>query len=454
MTAATIQPLARPSLSALQGLRPADAAVGATLAWWATAFTWGSGGQDPHLLTVSLVLLAVATAAVRPWERLPAWLVGLVASVGVAAFTVALVSPSGWKGAIEAASYVFASQLGLVLVAWLDEQRRTGLAALLLAATLFEFAKGFVQWWASGSADHIFVGTFYWHNQTGVFLVMGVALGLMLVDQPSPVVAGLGWLAVPLCSAGVVYTTSRAAQIAMLLAYGVAGLAAVGFHGRRLISLGRLAVLAALSVVVTQFLAGPPVFSERVTASLGQGDRHEPLTGTTAYRLDFWRQGWDVFTHWPLTGAGFHSFAEASKRVDPGKQVSSAYAHNGFVQLLSDGGLVLTVPVVAVLAVAWLAGARRAVAGARSGDSVQAAAFLALTLLLLHSGMDFDWGYPSLLSAAALLAALSAPSLSRRSISPRRSLLIAGATVGLIGIAAVVAWGGTIQLSIPIGGGS
>ncbi len=41
-----------------------DAAVVALLAWWAPYLTWGTGGREPHLLSVACVLAALAWVAV------------------------------------------------------------------------------------------------------------------------------------------------------------------------------------------------------------------------------------------------------------------------------------------------------------------------------------------------------------------------------------------------------
>ena len=438
----------------MSSVRFADFAVGALLAWWATYFTWGSGGQNRHVLSVSLVLLALAVIAVRPWEAVARPVCLLLGSVGVSAFCVAALAPTGWKGANEAASYLFASQLALVVLGWAtDELRRRILLGAVLTAALFEFMQGFVQWWSSGFADKVFVGTFFWHNQTGIFLVMGAAVGLFALVGDVRQLAPLAWLAVPFCSAGVVFTTSRASQIALAGAF-VAAVAAilVRREGRR-VAAGKLLAVGAGALVLSQVLAGPPFFAQRVAAAVGQGSRHESFSQNGVYRLDFWRQAWGVFRHWPVTGAGFHSFASATGSLDQHRVVSSAFAHNGFLQLLSDGGLLLAVPVVMAVGAAFLVGARRVVGQVRAGEFVQPAAFVGFTLLLLHSGMDFDWSYPSLLAAAALLGALSVADLRTPApMSRRASRTYLTATLGLLTLGVVAAWDGSILLNLPIAG--
>jgi O-antigen ligase len=456
VTAAVLELPVRAEVSVLSRTRLADVSYVGLLAWWATSFTWSSGGQDKHVLSVAAVLLAVSLLLVRPWEAVPSAVTGLLGSVGFAAFVVALTAPTGWQGANEAAAYAFASQLALLTLGWAkDSSRRLVVLGIVVAAALLEFAQGFVAWWASGYADKVFVGTFYWHNQTGIFLVMGVSVALPLLATRVSGVASLTWLAVPFCAAGVVFTTSRASQIALFLAFAGSVVTIVLRHDRRLPALARIGLAGGLSVAIAWFLTGPPFFAERVSASVGAASRTESFTQNGVHRLEFWGQAVDIFQHWPVTGAGFHSFSSAARIVSPDRTVSSAFAHNGFLQVLSDGGVVLAIPTFAALAAALLWGAKGLVPRVRDGDVLRPAAFLALILLLLHSGMDFDWSYPSLLAAAALLGALVGRPLTRQRDLPRWAGRVwLAISMSLLAVAAVASWGGAILLNVQIAGAS
>lgn len=86
---------------------------------------------------------------------------------------------------------------------------------------------------------------------------------------------------------------------------------------------------------------------------------------------------------------------------------------------------------------------------------------MTLLVLGLHSGMDFDWAYPSLLLMVPLVAALALPpgtgavdpsvaGSHRR--TPRWSSCVAGvAPAALLLVAAVAAWGGGLSHNAPLG---
>ena len=78
-----------------------------------------------------------------------------------------------------------------------------------------------------------------------------------------------------------------------------------------------------------------------------------------------------------------------------------------------------------------------------------AGAGAALLVLVLHSGMDFDWAYPSLLLLPALVAPLALGPHGR----PRR--LVAwwptALAVALLVTGAWWAWGGGLSLNAPLG---
>ena len=146
----------------------------AALAWWATRFVEGTGGREPRVLTTGLVLLLVATLLVRPWRRLPVSVLLLGTGLGLAALAVVLTAPTGLAGRHEAASYVFTGHLALVVLAWAtDHVRRTLLLLTVLAAGGLQFAHGWLPWWGLQDQGRLFQGTFYWHNQAGIFLAAG-----------------------------------------------------------------------------------------------------------------------------------------------------------------------------------------------------------------------------------------------------------------------------------------
>lgn len=435
-----------------------DAVVVAGLAWWATYLTWGTGGREPHVLSVGCALAALGWLLVRPDRvlRRPVLLLGHALSLGAVA--VVLTAPTGLAGRDDAAAWVLTAQTGLLLLAWArDDVRRLVLLTALLGAGGAQFAQGWLPWWGAQDPEKLFQGTFYWHNQVGIFLAASAVLALATLADGGRL-ARLCWVVAPLAVAGTLFTTSRGSQLALLL--GVVLLLALA--GRsvapRLRVLGGLALGWATSWVLT----GPPFFDERVAPTAGTAARSESFVDNGVTRVEDWAAAWDVFARWPLTGGGFDGFRAGTVAAEVGERAgATAYAHNGYLQALSDGGLLLALPLLGVLAtVAWTV-ARALPAAVRRGDLTQVGAAVTLLVLGLHSGMDFDWAYPSLLLMVPLVAALALPpgtgavdpaaAGSHRRAHRGRSVVVPLAPALLLVAAAVAAWGGGLSHNAPLG---
>ncbi len=106
---------------------------------------------------------------------------------------------------------------------------------------------------------------------------------------------------------------------------------------------------------MTSVLTGPPFFPERVSATAATAARAESFVTNGVQRFEDWRRAVAIFVEWPVTGAGFYSYDGATVAVTTKRDgVSTAFAHNGFLQALSDGGLVLAVPLCVSVALILL----------------------------------------------------------------------------------------------------
>ena len=451
--AATVRPRAACTVragGAALGRHAADVSVAATVTWWAAWLTWGSGGREPHVLSTGCLLLLASVLLVRPWRTLPkaALLIGY--GLGAAAAAVVLTAPTGFAGMHEAASYAYAGQLGLVVLAWArSEARRALLLGVVLIAAAAQFTKGWLPWWGLQDPTRLFQGTFYWHNQAGIFLAAGALLGFAVVAQAHRPLHPLGWVVAPLATAGVVYTTSRGSQLGLLLGLVLLLAATVRSRGVRA-PVWRLAGVAALAVAVTTLLTGPPFFPQRVAATAATAARSESFVSNGVQRFEDWRRAAAIFLEWPLTGAGFYSYDSATVAVTTKRDgVSTAFAHNGFLQALADGGLVLAVPLLLAVSAVLLLALRNLGDALRAGDLVRVGAGVTFLVLVLHSGMDFDWTYPSLLSLAALVGVLAIPASRHQAAPPGHWADIAwsAAAVLLLAVSAWGAWPGGLHLN-------
>lgn len=456
---APVAPVAEASPPTTGRFTPADAAVGLTLLVWATWVTAGTGGREPHRLSVLAALVLVSALLVRPWRALPRMALVLGYGIGLAAVGVVLTAPTGLEGADEAASYVVFGQLVMVLMAWaVDTDRRRALLLALLAFGVLQVAMGWLAFWGGEDPTRPFQGTFFWHNPVGISLAVAAVVGLVvLLSQPRPWRL-LGWFTAPLAGAVCLLTTSRAS--ALLLAGGAALLLGLSLVLRRWRDAAKVVAVGALAWGTSMLLVSPVFFPsvDGAGASPLAGTTAraaaEPLAGNTEYRLVTWQLAVDVFKEWPLSGAGFHGFKSAATQVS-GEPQMVAHSHNGFLQALADGGLLLAVPFWSGALLVAVVVARRLWA-TRGREPLLLGAGLALLLLVLHGGMDFDWSYPALLAAlaVAIAAALGGPGRTGRGLTVRGELAAAGCCALLLAAAAVGAWDGGLDLNTTVGGSS
>jgi hypothetical protein len=117
-----------------------------------------------------------------------------------------------------------------------------------------------------------------------------------------------------------------------------------------------------------------------------------------------------------VLGDGFGSFRyTVAEHVPVGANVS-AFVHNGYAEALTSGGLVFGLPMLALWGLVGWAALRRYLASLRRAGaerSLYAGAAVAAGALLLHSAVDFDWHYPSLLVLLGVLGGLLLPRQER-----------------------------------------
>jgi O-antigen ligase len=460
---------ARPPLirtwAALGRLQRADIPVVALLAWWLTRLTWDGGGRDLHVTSAGAVLAAVAVVVVRPDRCLSRIQLGLATSVALGAWIVVATSPTGWGGANDAASYTVAAATFLAISAWAaDDSRRMVVAVAVVVAAGAEFSQAWLPWWGLRDPSAPMFGTFYWKNQFAIFLSPGVILGAWcLTSARLRLLQWVGWVVMPLSAAGIVYSASRAAELAA--AVGLLALAAALAVTRRWTELARWAGGVAAAVGITWILTGPPFFSNRAPLAGSTLAESASFVTNGTERFEDWHRALDVFRHWPLSGAGFHSFLAASSTVTTYHDSNvTAFAHNGYLQAFSDGGLILGLPLAVAAILVGGACLRLIARDVRARQvTIATGVGLAALILLLHSGMDYDWSYPALFAEAAILAAWVC---SAGRVPPQRESVGRPASPGpvetgarriavvliiaALGAAVAGAWAGELRLNLPI----
>jgi hypothetical protein len=188
----------------------------------------------------------------------------------------------------------------------------------------------------------------------------------------------------------MIATVASASKLGVLLV--VAGLVALGVLAARRMRDGLVVLAVAVPVAVAGAL---------LMAATRLGDRFEMFVGrmqdvqSLEGRVPVWGAGLDMFRDFPLTGAGFGSFAEVFVRYVPaGSSFRWAHAHNDYVQLLLEGGL------VAALLVSWLivGYTRRVGRSLRSpggGSPGRIGLVVGAVALAVHALFDFNHQVPA-----------------------------------------------------------
>lgn len=410
--------------------------------FWAVPFTRAVGGRGVHSELLLAAVLLVVCLAQRLW-RAPPQAVWLTAVVSSAAIAVCLLSPTGWYGADVAAGYVFGGAIFLIARCYLKSTERCyAIGAAVCLAGLYEFSQSLITWIGSHDPATEMAGTFYWHNPYAAFLLPGAVIGLGLAAGHRSPWHLVGWVTTPCCVAGIVFSTSRATLAVLVISWIFVFAAILRVRA----GLGRASALVALCVAVTFALPGPPFFPHYVSPLSTINERS--ATGQTlgqngAYRVEFWKEAAEVALHHPVSGGGYHSLATTSVLYTPGSWARSQLAHDGYLQSLSDGGLVLGVPFLFALLIVVLWALRRAWALVAHGpggsvDTVNGTIAIALLAAAVHSAVDFDWSHPAILVEFALLAACVAPPVESAVQSRHGRVFAVGGSILLLAIVAML----------------
>jgi hypothetical protein len=127
-------------------------------------------------------------------------------------------------------------------------------------------------------------------------------------------------------------------------------------------------------------------------------------------RFDAWRDAWDVIQAFPLFGTGLNTFGDAMlfyQRRNPGFHM--AQAHNDYLQLAAEGGLLVVVPAM-VAAVLLARAVRRNLRAARResrGYWIRAGAVIGMVAVAIQEVAEFSLQIPVNALLFATLAAVA-----------------------------------------------
>ncbi|MCP3982325.1 MAG: hypothetical protein GY716_23735 [bacterium] len=235
--------------------------------------------------------------------------------------------------------------------------------------------------------------------------------------------------AVLICLAGVVVGASRLGSVLVFgSAVAVALLAARTLRARLAVAGSAVALGAVAAVVLANTNLGERFQSLFVYA---QGMRVDPT------RLAVWTGARGILNDFWLTGSGIGTFQHVFPRYIPaGANQKWVTAHNDYLEVCLDGGVIAGVLLLALILAFWVAALRRL----RGMDSLhrlgRCGILIGLAALSVHALAEFNHQMHANALLYVMLAAAAVPAVnSRRARHRGRGVRIAGHAVALAVVA-------------------
>jgi len=413
-----------------------------------------AGLSGPWLL-IALVAAVPLYLVGRGW-RLPWWMHAVAAALPLSLLIVAAVHGYG-DGAARATRFGYGALLALAVAGWATTTRRrlaVGVGVLALAAD--QYITGWFPWWGGQDPTKLMWGSFYWHNQFGTYLVIGIAVAAVLAVAGRRSFALLGFVVTFLAGAGVIGSGSRASVALLALVLVVA--IAIGAAAHRWPGLIRGLVLPVGVVLTAVLMTSAAFFPTDADSGDGSGSATDRLVNgdsaesSVTERIKFWGDALRLGASAPLVGIGLQAYGRALQCVRDTSLTS--HPHNEYLLAWAEGGIVAALPVFAALVgMVWLVvGAlrrpldvdtRRRIRFLPSGaelrdDPVRWGALLALVVAAGHAAFDFDWAYPALLAIVGIVGGIAAaPVFADRQRMPLPTALVNLALVAVLVAAAI-----------------
>jgi O-antigen ligase len=215
---------------------------------------------------------------------------------------------------------------------------------------------------------------------------------------------GIGQILIVACAAAtmavaVVQTESRAAIICLAVAMITLAGSALRRHG-----LAAKGMLLASPLLLLPLTAAAATDFESIAARFGAD------SWTTAHgRLPIWRQAAAIARDFPVTGSGFNTY-QAVVPLYPATEFDEPYeaAHNDFLQMAAEGGLLVGFPALAVVGF-FVGETRQRFRESRDAptDWLRAGAVAGLCLIAIQETVDFSLQIPGNAALFVVLAAIA-----------------------------------------------
>lgn len=433
------------------GVLPRDRAVLAAVAFLAFAVSLVAQRERAALVELRVPLLALAGIGVfgllqaLSWPDLLArllfaegreiWLeTRTITGAAAGGIPLSLAPEASRDAALQWLAAAAACAAAALVGRWRGARRL--IAAAFLAVAVFEVVYGADNWFRS--SDHIWGtlvpgdptrlrGTFVNPDHFGFFIALAVAAthawlwwAFRRLSQRQRLERSLLLLALPAFAfvtffAGLAFTGSRAAFVAVAVAIVVQAVVLAAHYRRWQAAVSGVVVLAlgAGAVALFGLQAGVGRWMETSAFEIGWGARMRVA-----------RASLELLARFPWTGTGLGTFGEAFARVQPSDLEGTwSHAHDDVLELLVTTGLVglplLVVGAIVLCRRLWTVVDR----GRRSEERAAGlAACGALAVALTHSFFDFALTLPANFYLLVVLCGLAAgsPALSDAELAARR----------------------------------
>ncbi len=412
--------------------------------------TLGLGGYRPETMlapaliiaALVVVLLLARALGVRrePFDPVGLWLLPFLVYAGLNA---AFLSPVPWLGWADWMTWAMLAAVHWLALSGLDHApaRRLVLGTLAAVAVVSVGLACYQRWF---DPDWLMLGrtqTIYFSGRTsGAFGIPNSQAAMLLLLLPVAIAsmadaglpakrrilaAGLGLIYL----FGLYLTISRGAWLSFALALALWPLLAPGRRWQARVGLAASALVGSLLVGLALYSWVPSVQTRFDALVVDRGEATRPI---------MWRGAWALFREQPATGSGAGSYNILFEQHRPaGFRDEPQWAHNDYLNTLSDYGLVG----VALLAVGLGWAAAHGVRRGALRDRAKRAIAIGVVGFGLSLVIDFHLKIPALAMflAVALAEGLRRPRADQPSVPvpPAARAWAFAAALGVAGLGAV-----------------
>lgn len=332
------------------------------------------------LLTAFSVLLAglVRTFSRRGITRMAGWLIAFgvaVALIGIV--QKAVLGDHAWGGMRIYGIWAPVQKLTTPFGPFVNKNHFAGWMLLALPLAMGYFA---------GVAETAALHTRDWRSR------------LLWLSTDAGGRAQLLALAIAVMALSLAMTLSRSGIAGLVIAVALTCLAGARTSGSARARAGLAASLGLLILLAVQW------------SSVSLAARFDTLPEAVSLRLHAWRDGWAIVRDFPLTGTGLNTYAAATLKYQTGdRTLHFREAHNEYLQLAAEGGLLLGLP-AAVALIAFVRTVRRRFGEGRDDRQtywVRVGATTSLVAIAVQSLVEFSLQMPGITAFAVVLMAMA-----------------------------------------------